>query len=205
MDLVIATTNGHKIRELRAILKPYAHLDIYSLLDFPNYAPPKETGKTFEENAILKATHAAQALNKWAMADDSGLVVPALGGAPGVISARYAGEEATDRDNRKKLLKQMETFEGVLRSAYFECYIALASPEGLKKCVKGICEGEITVQERGGHGFGYDPIFFKHDYNKTFGQLEESIKNLVSHRAKALEKLLPFLETLAQEEEMASN
>ena len=100
MELIIATTNVHKIREIRALLKPLHQLDILSLRDFPEYSQPPETGTTFEENAILKATDAARALNKWAVADDSGLVVPALGGAPGVYSARYAGERAADIDNR---------------------------------------------------------------------------------------------------------
>ncbi len=196
MDIVIATTNGHKIRELRNLLKPFKQLDIYSLLDFPDYEPPPEEGKTFEENAISKATVAARTLNKWALADDSGLVVPALKGEPGVFSARYAGDKASDKDNRKKLLKEMEGLEDILRSAYFECCLALASPAGLKKCVRGMCEGAITTEERGRYGFGYDPIFFKHDYNKTFGELEESIKNQISHRSKAIEKMLLILEAL---------
>lgn len=196
MEIIIATTNAHKIREIRSLIKPLKHLDIFSFLDFPHYTPPPETGATFEENAILKATHAAKTLDKWAIADDSGLVVPALGGTPGVLSARFAGENATDRDNRKKLLKEMEEFEGVRRSAYFECCIALSSPQSLKKCVRGFCEGLISKEERGRHGFGYDPIFLKHDYNLTFGELDESIKNQISHRAKAFQKLVLTLESL---------
>ncbi|NGX54695.1 MAG: Non-canonical purine NTP pyrophosphatase [Chlamydiae bacterium] len=196
MELIIATTNVHKIREIRALLKPLHQLDILSLRDFPEYSQPPETGTTFEENAILKATDAARALNKWAVADDSGLVVPALGGAPGVYSARYAGERAADIDNRRKLLKEMADLEEIGRTAYFECAIALASPKGLKKCVKGICEGMILTKERGRNGFGYDPLFLKHDYNQTFGELEESVKNQVSHRGKALEKLKLILETI---------
>ncbi len=196
MELIIATTNVHKIREIRALLKPLHQFDILSLRDFPDYSQPPETGTTFEENAILKATDAARALNKWAVADDSGLVVPALGGAPGVYSARYAGERAADIENRRKLLKEMTDLEEIGRTAYFECAIALASPEGLKKCVKGICEGMILTKERGRNGFGYDPLFLKHDYNQTFGELEESVKNQVSHRGKALEKLKLILETI---------
>lgn len=196
MDIILATTNAHKIREIRALMKPIKQLDIFSLLDFPDYSPPNEIGATFEENAIAKAIHAANTLSKWTVADDSGLIVPALGGVPGVFSARYAGENATDRDNRKKLLKEMEELDGIRRSAYFECCIALASPEGLKKCVRGFCEGLISKEERGRHGFGYDPIFLKHDYNLTFGELDESIKNQISHRAKAFQKLVLTIESL---------
>lgn len=196
MDIVLATTNGHKIREIRALLRPFKQFDLYSLLDFPSYVPPEETGKIFEENAILKALHCAQNLKKWTIADDSGLVVPSLGGLPGVFSARYAGQGASDKDNRHKLLKAMMHLEGLARAAYFECCIALASPESIKKTVSGICEGVITSDERGGYGFGYDPIFLKHDYNLTFGELGEERKNQVSHRAKALEKLKRTLENL---------
>jgi XTP/dITP diphosphohydrolase len=195
MELVIASTNPHKIREFKSMLKKNLQYDIRSLLDFPDYVPPPETEDSFEGNAKLKAAHAAAALNRWALADDSGLVVPAIGGAPGVYSARFAGDQATDHDNRKKLLQLMQHLLDEDRNAYFECCIALASPSGVKKCVNGICEGTILVQEKGGGGFGYDPLFMKNGYSKTFAELEESIKNRISHRRKALDKLLPFLES----------
>jgi len=195
MELVIASTNPHKIREFKAMLKKNLQYDIRSLLDFPDYVPPPETEDSFEGNAKLKAAHAAAALNRWVLADDSGLVVPAIGGAPGVYSARFAGDQATDHDNRKKLLQQMQHLLDEDRNAYFECCIALASPSGVKKCVHGICEGTILTQEKGGGGFGYDPLFIKNGYSKTFAELEESIKNRISHRRKALDKLLPFLES----------
>ncbi len=187
--LVIASRNGHKIREIRSFLRVLPQYDIYSLLDFPNYTPPEECGSTFEENALLKATHAAQALGKWVLSDDSGLVVPALSGAPGIHSARYAGEEASDKENQKKLLLDMEGLEGIRRSAYLECCLVLANPEQVVKVIQGICEGEIVDKPHGSNGFGYDSLFVKHDYKKTFGQIEESIKNQISHRAKALEKI----------------
>ncbi len=196
MDIVLATTNGHKIREIRALLRTFENLDLYSLLDFPDYVQPEETGLSFEENATLKALHASQTFQKWVIADDSGLVVPALGGAPGVYSARYAGKGASDKENRQKLLVAMQRLEGLERSAYFECCIALASPDGIQKTFTGICEGTITTEERGGYGFGYDPLFLKHDYNQTFGELTEESKNRVSHRAKALEKLKRSLSTI---------
>ncbi len=195
-ELVIASTNVHKIREMRSILKPLQQIDLISLCDFPNYIPPEETGKTFEENAILKAVHAAKTLNRWAIADDSGLIVPALNGSPGVYSARYAGNDATDFDNRKKLLEAMRHLLEEDRNAFFECCIALASPSGLKRHTKGTCEGVLLSQQRGGSGFGYDPLFVKHGYNKSFAELEETTKNRISHRRKALDKMLPSLESI---------
>jgi len=186
----------HKVREFRTLLKPYAKFDLLSLCDFPDYVPPEETGATFEENSILKAIHAAKELNRWIVADDSGLVVPALNGAPGVYSARYAGKDATDLENRNKLLEEIHNLMDDDRQAFFECCIALASPEGLKKCVKGTCEGVLLTKDRGGSGFGYDPLFVKHGYNKTFAELGDSVKNRISHRRKALDKLALSLETL---------
>ncbi len=199
MELVIASRNVHKIREFRAILKKMSGFDLYSLIDFPHYVPPPETGATFEENAILKAAHAAVALNRYVIADDSGLIVPALGGAPGVYSRRYAGETATDKENRQKLLHAMRDLNDTSRQAYFECWIALASPEGIKKTSKGVSEGMIIEKERGSFGFGYDAIFVKHEYGKTFAELEEDTKNRISHRRKALDKIAPVLETLLQD------
>lgn len=200
IKLVIASTNIHKIREFRSMLKHLPHLDLLSLCDFPSYRSLEETGKTFEENAISKAVDAAQKLNLLALADDSGLVVPSLNGAPGVYSARYAGNDASDFDNRKKLLQEMQSLESDRRNCYFSCAIALASPEGLLKVVQGSCEGMIATQEKGGSGFGYDPLFIKHGYSKTFAELEESIKNRISHRRKALDKMILFLESLISSE-----
>ncbi|MFA5250284.1 MAG: RdgB/HAM1 family non-canonical purine NTP pyrophosphatase [Parachlamydiales bacterium] len=197
-QLVLATKNIHKLREYKTLLQDLKHLDLLSLKDFPDYAPPEETGKTFRENAVLKAETAARTLQCWTLADDSGLIVPALEGAPGIFSARYAGSQAGDADNRKKLLANMEKLKNKERSAYYECWIALASPEGfLKKCVSATVEGLILDQEKGGGGFGFDPLFVKNDYNKTFAELEDSIKNKISHRRKALDKVLTYLQNLA--------
>lgn len=178
------------------MLKSYKNLDVLSLLDFPNYIPLPENKDSMEENAVQKAVHAAQALNLWALADDTGLIVPALQESPGVLSARYAGPQATDADNRKKLLRSMEPLQDSDRQAYFECWLAIASPDGLKKKVRGICEGIIAPQEKGGRGFGYDSLFIKHEYGKTFAELEETIKNRVSHRRKALDKLHLYIDAL---------
>ena len=196
-QIVLATKNVHKVRELRSMLQAFVQLDILSLHDFPHYMPPEETGATFQENAILKATHAAKELNQWTLAEDSGLIVPSLLGKPGVFSHRYAGPNASDRDNRKKLLQEMLNLHEEDRLAYFECTIALASPEGsLYKATSSVCEGSILTEEKGGGGFGYDPLFIKHGYSKSFSELEESIKNQISHRRKALDKILPSLESL---------
>lgn len=196
MELVLATHNLHKVREIREMLKGLEHLDVLSLLNFPDYALPEETGETFMDNAVLKAEHAAKTLNKWVLADDSGLVVPTLDGKPGVRSKRYACEDATDMENRQKLLKEMENLQDLERSAYFECCLALAKPEGSQKTVTGTVEGAIAMQEKGRNGFGYDSIFIKNDYDKTFGELEEHTKNRISHRRKAFDKLIAVLETL---------
>jgi len=198
MQLVIASHNMHKIRELRSMLKEYPQLDIHSLLDFPHYEPLPETGLTFEENAKTKAAHAAKTLKCWAIADDSGLVVPALQGAPGIYSARYAGEHATDAENRHKLLKDMRHLMEPQRQGFFECWISIASPEGVQKSVRGLCEGTILSEERGSRGFGYDPIFVKYEYGKSFAEIEETLKNRISHRRKALDKLHVFLSSLGK-------
>lgn len=197
--LVLASGNVHKIREFRSMLKKIGNVDLLSLVDFPHYQPPAETGSSFEENAILKAVHAAKALNQWVIADDSGLVVPTLNGAPGVHSRRYAGENATDKENRQKLLRALQNTDEQCRQAYFECWIALAAPDGLKKAAKGVSEGYIAQEERGSHGFGYDSIFIKHEYGKTFAELEEETKNRISHRRKALDKILPAIESFAEQ------
>lgn len=197
MEIVLATHNVHKIREFREMLASLKQFDVLSLLHFPDYVAPEETGKTFEENAILKAVHAAKTLNKLVISDDSGLVVPILDNAPGVYSRRYAGEKATDMDNRKKLLLALQGKKELERAAYFECCLALAGPNGLKKTVRGTCEGIIVEEEKGRNGFGYDSLFVKHDYRETFAELEESTKNRISHRRKALDKMVVFLESMA--------
>ena len=196
MRLIIASKNVHKIREFRSMLKLFPKLDLLSLIDFPFYTPQEEIGTSFIANSTSKAMRAAPQLNAWVLADDSGLVVPALNGEPGVFSHRYAGDNATDKQNRKKLLNSMQHLQDPLRHAYFECVISLASPEGLKKTTIGKVEGVILEKEKGSLGFGYDSIFMKHEYGKTFAQLEETTKNKISHRRKALDKLFPILESL---------
>lgn len=200
LEIVIATGNLNKLREFREMFKTFKNVDFLSLLNFPHYRLPEETGKTFLENAILKAEHAAKHLNKWVIADDSGLVVPALEGSPGIYSARYAGEGASDKENRTKLLHALKGKKDLERSAYFECALALAAPDGtIKKTVTGLSEGLLLEQERGTGGFGYDALFVKYDYDKSFAELDENVKNRISHRAKAIEKLRPALDALERE------
>ncbi len=195
MKLVIATSNLHKLREYKTILKEVEGLDIYSLRDFMSYSLPPETGSTFEENAKIKAIDAAKHLKALVLADDSGLCVPALDGEPGVISARYAHENASDKENREKLITKLKKLPEHKRVGYFECCIALADERGLQKVAKGRCEGELLIDPRGSQGFGYDPLFLKYNYSKTFAELDPEIKNRISHRRKALDKLLEFFKS----------
>ena len=186
--LVVATGNLHKVQEIKQILEPYGYqvLGADACGGMPEVV---EDGRTFRENAIKKAVTAAQALNRTVLADDSGLEVFALGGAPGVYSARYAGEGGNDGRNLAKLLRNLE---GVMeREARFVCAIAVASPDGT---VVGTCEGEvrgrIAAEARGTGGFGYDPAFIPDGYTQTFGELSPAIKNSLSHRANALRATL---------------
>ena len=198
MEIVLASHNVHKIRELRdlfkALLNNQKH-DLVSLLNFPQYKPPSECGATFQESAQMKAEHAAKTFNKWVLADDSGLVVPAVCDPSSPLSKFYAGDDATDSENKKKLMDALQGTSGLDRAAYYECCLVLASPEGIQKTVTGICEGYIVEEERGRHGFGYDAVFAKHDYEKTFAELDETAKNRISHRRKAFEKMALHLES----------
>ncbi|ANH78576.1 RdgB/HAM1 family non-canonical purine NTP pyrophosphatase [Candidatus Chlamydia sanziniae] len=206
MKIIIASSHGHKIRETKTFLKQFGNFDIFSLADFPNYFPPKEEGSSTEINALAKGLHAAQHLGHWAIADDSMLRVPALNGLPGPLSATFAGPMATDKDHRKKLLQDMAKLESIVdRSAYFECCIVLASPTGEVFKTHGICEGYVHHQEKGSSGFGYDSLFLKHDYKQTFAELTEEVKNQVSHRAKALQKLIPYIQHVFEKHLLSRN
>lgn len=177
------------------MFKSIPEVDLLSLCDFPSYIPAEETGSSFEENALLKAKKAAKELNSWVIAEDSGLCVPSLNNAPGIYSARYAGEKATDLDNRKKLLQAMNALTTEEeRQAVYECCIVFANSEGVKKIAKGTCEGIILPAEKGRGGFGYDPLFVKHGYHKSFAEMDEITKNRISHRRKAFDKIRPYLE-----------
>ncbi len=184
--LVLASTNKGKTRELKERLQGYP-VDIKNLSDFGTIPEVIEDGETFDDNAYKKASFTARVLGYPALADDSGLCVDALGGAPGVYSARYAGENATDQDNVDKLLEDMKNEEN--RKAAFECVISIAVPTGAALTYEGRCEGVLTREPAGDNGFGYDPLFFFPELNKTFAQLSMEEKAKVSHRGKALQEI----------------
>lgn len=184
--LVIATHNQGKIAEIKRVLKDFP-VKIKYLDDFGPIPHIREDGETFDDNAYIKAHFTARVLGLPALADDSGLMIDALDGAPGVYSARYAGEDATDSDRCKKILDQMR--DQTDRKAAFQCVISIAIPTGPALTYEGRCEGLITELPIGHNGFGYDPIFFYPPLNKTFAELSSEEKNRVSHRGKALEEL----------------
>lgn len=181
--LVIATRNKNKLREFKEILKDL-QIEILSLDDFGPIPEVIEDRDSFDENAYKKALHTAKVLGLPAIADDSGLVVEALNGDPGVYSARYAGENATDEENLQKLLKELQGVEN--RRAYFQCVLSIAVPSGPALTYEGRCDGLIIDEKRGDNGFGYDPVFYFEEFGKTFAELTMDEKNRVSHRGKAL-------------------
>ena len=173
-------------------------VEVQGLDSYPGAPEVEETGKTFEENAVLKAKIIAKYVKSWVLADDSGLEVDALGGAPGVYSARYAGAEATDEKNVHKLLKEMENLPSEKRTARFRAVIALATPCGDTLTFSGEAEGGIGIKPKGNKGFGYDPVFYPNGYDRTFAEMEPSEKDSMSHRAQALKKLKEYLEKVSK-------
>ena len=192
-SLLLATRNAHKTTEVRAILG--ADWDMIDLLAYTDWPEVEETGVTFAENASLKALAASARLpDAWVLADDSGLEVDALGGAPGVQSARYAGANANDLRNRVKLVAEIaRSGAPEPRTARFHCVIALARGGRVEATFDGAVEGTILERERGLAGFGYDPLFVPSGYEDTFGELPPEVKNSLSHRGRALAKVIPFL------------
>jgi XTP/dITP diphosphohydrolase len=191
MKLIIASNNQHKINEIKQILKPYFD-GIVSMKDAGISIEIEENGDTFIENALIKARRIRDLTKEAALADDSGLCVDALGGRPGVFSARYSGKG--DRENNLKLLKETENIEN--RSCRFVCAAAICMPDGREITAQGECEGELLRDFDGGNGFGYDPIFFCKELNKSFGRATQEEKNRVSHRFNALKKLAETLQKL---------
>lgn len=181
--LVIATTNQNKLKEFKEILKDL-DIEVRSLADFGPIPEIIEDGATFDDNAYKKAHQTARILGLPTIADDSGLVVDALDGAPGVYSARYSGEDATDEKNVDKLLSELKGVEK--RKAQFQCVLSIAVPSGPALTYEGSCEGTIIDERRGDNGFGYDPVFYFEEFDKTFAELSMEEKNKVSHRGKAL-------------------
>ncbi len=191
--LVLATRNRDKVREMRQVLAG-AGWEVLSLEEFPGVPEVIEDGTSIEANAIKKAVTVAQHTGFLAMADDTGLEVDALGGAPGVCSSRYAGPGATYADNVRKLLRQLEGVPEEQRQARFRCVIALAQGERVRT-VEGVCEGVITTVPKGDGGFGYDPVFLVPSLGKTFAEMPLAQKNAISHRGQALQKAKVLLAT----------
>ena len=194
-EIVISSRNKEKKRELKALLKGLG-IKVLDLNDFPKAPKVKETGKTFEANARLKALKIAKYTKRLALADDSGLVVKALGGRPGVRSARFAGGKAAYEDNNRKLLRLLKDTPGNKRGAKFVSVVAVAGPEGIKGVTRGECSGRITFAPKGANGFGYDPVFFSPKFGRTFAELSASQKNSISHRGRALKKACAVIRRL---------
>ncbi len=185
IDLVVGTRNKKKLVEIRELLSDL-DFNVLSIEDFTGIPEIEEDGDTFEENASKKAIEVAQITRKLTLADDSGLEIDYLDGRPGIHSARFAGDNATDADRNQKVLDLLKDVPGPQRTARFRCAIAIASPDAQAEVVVGTCEGEIALEPRGTAGFGYDPLFIVPDYGKTYAELGQEKKNQISHRALAL-------------------
>lgn len=192
-QLLVATNNAGKIRELNELLADLP-IQLKSLKDFENIVDVAETGETFTENAVLKAREYALQTKMWAVADDSGLEVEALGGAPGVFSARYAGEQASNEERIEKLLQELEKTKDKNLFAQFVCVMAIADENGeIKFIAEAVCKGKISLNAYGNNGFGYDPVFIPAGFTQTFGELSDEIKQKISHRAQASSKIIRYL------------
>jgi XTP/dITP diphosphohydrolase len=190
-ELVVATRNPGKLKEIRQLLEGHV-CTLFSLADFQDLPHLIEDGDTFEKNAIKKARMTASIINKPVLADDSGLVVDILDGKPGIYSARFAGEGASDEQNNAKLLAELHGIPDGHRSAAFHCTVALCFPDGSCYTFSGELKGLILEEPRGSSGFGYDTLFFIPEYNKTLAELPHEVKNKISHRGKALANLKNF-------------
>lgn len=200
--LVLGTHNRKKGRELVELLEPVG-LSIKTLADFPTAIEVDETGDSFAANATLKATAQARHLNAWVLGEDSGIVVDALDGAPGIYSARYSGPQASDEANNRKLLTELGETPLERRTAHYVCHAVLSDPQGnVRAESSGSCHGRIRFEPAGTAGFGYDPLFEVIEYHHTFGELGERVKPLLSHRARAIEKLIPRLMALVDAGEL---
>lgn len=199
MKMILASKNEHKLQEIKYILKDFG-IELISMAEAGlENLEIIEDGETFEENSMKKAVTVMKKTNTISIADDSGLEVDYLGGKPGVYSARFAGENATNSQNNNKLLKMLENVPMTEREGRFVSVISVAFPDGQRLSVRGECEGIISLEEKGTKGFGYDPLFIVPEYNKTFAELGNEIKNNISHRAKALVKFRKELKNILGE------
>jgi XTP/dITP diphosphohydrolase len=190
-EIVLSSRNAKKIGEIAELLAPF-NIPVKGVSDFVGVAEVEEDGDSFAANAAKKASVVAKQLNRWVLAEDSGLCVDALGGAPGIYSARYAGTQGDDSANNAKLLADLENVPQDKRTAYYVCYAVLSDPQGnIQLQAEGRCHGRILREFHGENGFGYDPLFLVPEFNQTFGELAPAVKRHISHRAKAFERLLP--------------
>lgn len=197
--IVLASRNVKKTQEVAEILLP-AGFAVIPVTQFPDVPEVVEDGRTFAENAAKKAREVALAIGQWVIGEDSGLKVDALGGAPGIYSARYSGEDATDEKNNAKLMVDMSAVPDDERGAGYVCSVALSNPAGeIRIAVEGTCRGRILRQPGGSGGFGYDPYFLIPEYHRTFGELSSLVKHRLSHRARAFAKFIPLLQRISQE------
>lgn len=191
--IVLGTHNNHKKIEVARVLQPW-NIELQNLADYPAAMEVEETGSTFGENACQKASVQAKHLGVWVIGEDSGLEVAALGGRPGVFSARYSGENATDAKNNAKLLEELAGVPEEKRAARYVCHLALADPQGVIRAeAEAYCGGRILTEPRGENGFGYDPLFEIVEFHRTFGQLCPELKACISHRARALRLFAPMI------------
>jgi len=198
--LVLGTNNAKKRKELEYLLSPYQQIELKSLRDFSNSIEVEETGTTFQENAILKASEQAVHLGQWVLAEDSGLSVAALDGNPGVYSARFSGPDATDEKNNALMLEKLSGVPLEKRQAWYTCHMALSDPQGkIHFESESECRGRILAEPRGVSGFGYDPLFEIPEYKLTFAELGDAVKAVLSHRAKANRQFVPKLLNLVNQ------
>lgn len=191
-SLWVATTNAGKLNEFKNLMG--GKVEIHSVSELSYYSAPPETGKTFAENARIKArTLKSLKPGEWVVADDSGLEVEGLGGLPGVHSARYAGDKASDRENVAKLLKMVQIRSAAMRKAQFKCVFIAYDPQGQEHVIEGVVTGQISNSAQGASGFGYDPVFIPDGETKTFAELGMAVKNQISHRAKAIRELMALM------------
>ena len=192
-ELTLGTRNAKKQKELELLLESHP-VKLRSLADIDNAIDVEETGKSFQENAALKASEQAVHLGCWVLGEDSGLSVAALDGAPGIYSARFSGDDATDEKNNDLLLEKLKNVPAAKRNAWYTCHMALSDPQGkIHISCESQCHGIILKKRLGESGFGYDPLFFIPEYSMTFGQLGSTFKSLISHRARANRKFVPKL------------
>ncbi|MGE5614620.1 MAG: XTP/dITP diphosphatase [Bacillota bacterium] len=203
MRIIVATRNKGKLKEMKQLLARFP-CDVISMADAGVTGDIEESGSTFEENAMIKARSVWEATGETVLADDSGLEVDFLDGAPGVYSARFAGDGATDEENNKKLLDALAGVPEGKRTARYVCVITVVFPSGRSITAKGVCEGYIAIKPEGSNGFGYDPLFYFPGYGMTMAQMDPQLKNSISHRGVAMRKLLEMLKQV-WDDEVASN